>query len=351
MSGSVAGRDLAVDHQHMLMHTRELWEDFRGQRIFITGGTGFFGAWLLESFSSANETLRLKAKAVVLTRNVLSFRKRAPHLVAKEEIEFVQGDVKNFAFPPGEFAYVIHAATENAALAKPLAPERHFARNLAGTQRILRFSQECGAQKFLFTSSGAIYGTQPTEISHLPEAYSGAPSLLDSGSAYAQSKRASEFLCAAHHKTHGIDTTIARCFAFSGPHLALDQNYAIGNFVGNALRGEPVTINGDGTPVRSYLYGADLGIWIWTILARGQGGQAYNVGSDVAVSIEALARLVAEVVNPLADVVVKKKDPTKLPDRYVPAIDRARMELGLEPRINLREGIRRMAEWYRLNRL
>jgi dTDP-glucose 4,6-dehydratase len=215
---------------------------------------------------------------------------------------------------------------------------------------VLRFSKECGARKFLYTSSGAFYGTQPPEISHLPETYSGAPSPLDPRSAYAQSKRASEFLCAAHQTTERIDITIARCFAFVGPHLALDMNYAVGNFVGDALRGGPITVTGDGTALRSYLYGADLAVWIWTILARGEGGQAYNVGSDVEITIGALARLVADVVNPKAEVVIsQKKDPAKPPHRYVPSIERARSEFGLEPWINLREGIRRMAEWYRLN--
>ena len=352
MSGSVAGVGLAADREHMLTHTRELWEDFRGQRLFITGGTGFFGAWLLESFAFANETLELGAKAVVLTSDAAAFQKRAPHFSMNKGVEFLQGDMKTFAFPPGEFAHIIHAATEHDSLVRPLDPTLHFDGNLEGTKRILRFSKECGARGILFTSSGGVYGTQPPEISHLPETYAGAPSTLDCRSAYAQSKRASEFLCAAHQKTHGIATTIARCFAFVGPHLALNLNFAIGNLVADALRGGPITITGDGTPLRSYLYGADLAIWLWTILVRGESGQAYNVGSDAALTIEELARLVADVVNPKAEVVIlQKKDPAKLPHRYVPSISRARSELGLEPWIDLREGIRRMAEWYRLHGL
>src|SRR5215471_10451273 len=99
---------LASDLDHVLKQTAGVWEELRGQRIFITGGTGFFGCWLLESFAWANEKLKLNASAVVLTRNLDAFRKKAPHLAAHPAIQFHPGDVLTFGFPSGRFSHVIH---------------------------------------------------------------------------------------------------------------------------------------------------------------------------------------------------------------------------------------------------
>jgi nucleoside-diphosphate-sugar epimerase len=334
---------LAADLDHILTHTDGLWDELRGQHIFITGGTGFFGCWLLESFAWANDKLGLDASALVLTRNLDAFRKKAPHLASHPAIRFHSGDCKSFEFPTDKFSYVIHAATE----AGTSNPVTLFQADLQGTRRILDFSTACGARKLLFTSSGAIYGKQPSELTHIPEDYPGAPSPVDLSTAYGHSKRISEFLCVAHAQQHGLQATIGRCFAFVGPHLPLDANYAIGNFTRDALRGGVIQIKADGTPYRSYLYAADLAIWLWTLLFRGQSGKAYNVGSDAHLTIAELAHLVAEVVNPNAEVVIAQQpNPHNPTSRYVPSIRRARTELGLEAWVDVRTGICRMAEWY-----
>src|ERR1700685_3318766 len=104
---------LAADLDHVVEHIRPLSEDLRGARIFITGGTGFFGCWLLETFAWANQRLGLDAQVLVLTRNVEAFRKKAPHLAGRPDIQFQRGDVRDFVFPEGRFSHVIHAATES----------------------------------------------------------------------------------------------------------------------------------------------------------------------------------------------------------------------------------------------
>src|SRR5580658_3413790 len=108
----MSGNPLAADLDHVLNHTAGLWDDLRGQRLFMTGGTGFFGCWLLESFAWANERLALGAEAWVLTRNVEAFARTAPHLARRPDIRFHPGDVREFAFPAGSFSHVIHAVNE-----------------------------------------------------------------------------------------------------------------------------------------------------------------------------------------------------------------------------------------------
>ena len=334
------------DLDHILDHTSHLWEEVQGQNIFVTGGTGFFGGWLLESFAWANDQLHLGAKATVLSRNPVTFAARAPHLANHPAIRLLQGDVRTFEFPAGEFPFVIHAATEASAKLNQENPLLMFETVVDGTRRTLEFARTHGTRRFLLTSSGAVYGKQPPGMTHISEDYLGAPDPMDPDAAYGEGKRAAEILCRLYADQFGVEAKIARCFAFVGPHLPLDAHYAIGNFIRDALRGGPIRVNGDGSPLRSYLYAADLAIWLWTILFEGQPCRPYNVGSDRSINIADLARLVGRMVNPDIQVAIARKADASLPpQRYVPSVERARNELELESRIPLEEATRRTARW------
>jgi dTDP-glucose 4,6-dehydratase len=341
------GNLLEQDLEHVLTETRDLWGDLRGNRIFITGGTGFFGCWLLESFVWANERLNLGASAVVLTRNPAAFERKAPHLAAHPSVRLQTGDIRSFDFPDGRFRFVIHAATEVQAQDGPEAPLETMDTIVAGTRRTLDFARHCGAAKLLFTSSGAVYGEQPPEIAHVPETYAGGPDAVDVASVYAESKRLAELLCGIYAASYGIGCKIARCFAFAGPYLPVDGHFAFGNFVRDALRGNALRVNGDGTPYRSYLYAADLAVWLWTILFQGENCRPYNVGSERDVNIAELANLVARTLNPGIRVEIAREPvPGRLPRRYVPSTQRAQAELGLREHTNLNEAILRTARWH-----
>jgi nucleoside-diphosphate-sugar epimerase len=334
---------LASDLNHILSHTEDLWEELRGQRIFITGGTGFFGAWLLESFAWANDHLNLGASLVVLTRDIEAFQKKTPHLANDHAIGFHIGDIRNFAFPEGEFSHIMHAAATSAvATFNKVDPLVTFNIIVEGTRHILDFAAQCHAKKFLLTSSGTVYGRQPSGLTHISEDYCGAPDPADAKSFLGESKRAAEILCALYSRKYGIETKIARCFSFVGPYLPLDIHYAIGNFMRDGLNGGPIRVDGDGTPYRSYLYAADLAIWLWTILFKGESCHPYNVGSEEGVTIAELAHAVAESFQETIEVsIAKSPDPDKPPERYVPSTKRAREECGLHQIIDLKEGIRR----------
>ena len=336
------------DLDHVLEHTRVLWDEMRGQRLFITGGTGFFGRWLLESLLWANDRLSLGLSALVLSRNPDAFRERAPLVAGHPAIQFHPGDVRSFAFPNGTFSHVIHAATESSAKLNAEDPLTMFDTIVEGTRRTLEFARHCGAGKFLLTSSGAVYGRQPPVMTHIPEDYPGAPDLADSRSAYGEGKRAAETLCSLFSKQHGLETKIARCFAFVGPHLPLDIHFAIGNFIRDGLKGGPIVVQGDGTPHRSYLYAADLAIWLLTILVRGQNNRIFNVGSEESVSISEVAHMVAANFGSEVAVIVRGKlDPSKAPERYVPSTARANRELELIARISLPAAIARTVAFHR----
>jgi dTDP-glucose 4,6-dehydratase len=344
---------LSDDLERIAAATQGLWEEMRGQRLFITGGTGFFGCWLVESFCHVNRALGLGAQATVLSRSPEKFRAKCPHLTGDPAITLHAGDVRDFEFPEGEFKYVIHAATEASAKQAAEEPLEMLTTMLDGTQRTLEFAAQCGARKILLTSSGAVYGRQPAGMTHVPESYAGAPDPLDRASVYAEGKRASELMCALHQETaqaKGADfeVKIARCWAFCGPHLPLDAHFAIGNFIGYILAGRPIAIAGDGTPRRSYLYAADLAVWLWTILFRAPALMPINVGSGHDVSIRELAEMVAKTLAPGTEIRVAKQAVVGAePARYVPSVERAEALLGLRETVGLEEAIRRTFAWYK----
>jgi nucleoside-diphosphate-sugar epimerase len=338
----VASQDLA----YILKKTEPLWQELRGHRIFITGGTGFFGCWLLESFLAANNAFHLQAQAVVLTRSPGQFRLHCPHLANNSSIELIKGDVRDFVFPTGEFPFVIHAATESVPKPTGTEPEEMLSTIVDGTRRCLEFAESHGTKKFLLTSSGTIYGPQPSGMTHIAEDYRGAPDTSNPNSVYGEGKRMAELLCALAAKRSRMECKIARCFAFVGPHLPLDAHFAIGNFIRDAMRGGPIQIQGDGTPMRSYLYAADLAIWLWTLLFQAPSSRPFNVGSDHDLSIREIAETVASVVRPgLAIHIAQKATPGATVQRYVPSVKAAKKELHLAESVSLEDAIRRTAKW------
>jgi dTDP-glucose 4,6-dehydratase len=336
-----------VDLELILANTRDFWPEMRGQSIFITGGTGFFGCWLVESFAYVNRIAGLNAHATILTRDPAAFARKCPHLASDQAITLHSGDVRSFNYPDGEFKYVIHAATESGGRQPAEGPVETLATILRGTERVLEFAGSHGTRKLLLTSSGAVYGSQPPAITHLPEDYTGAPNPLISSSAYSEGKRAAELMCAVCGSAKGIECKIARCFAFVGPHLPLDAHFAIGNFIRDAMRGDVIHVNGDGTPKRSYMYAADLAIWLWTILFRAPAMEAYNVGSDQAISILELANTVAATLCSPAKVLVAQEAVPGAPVmQYVPSTWNAEQQLDLKRNVSLEDAVRRTAAWH-----
>jgi dTDP-glucose 4,6-dehydratase len=337
----------AADLDDVVRAVGPLWEDLRGGRFFITGGTGFVGSWLLESFVRAHDALGLGARAVVLTRDTAAFRRRMPHLAAHPALEFLAGDVRSFVFPEGSFTHVLHAASPlpGARTGAEAAETRDVI--IGGTCRAIELAVARGVRRVLFVSSGAVYGRQPSALARVPEDYAGEPGADDIRPGYGVGKRAAERACRAAGEAGGMAVTIARGFAFAGPLLPLDGSFALGNFLRDAVAGRTIVVNGDGTPARSYLYAADMAAWLWAILCAGRPGEAYNVGSEEELSIAELARLVAQEAGGRGVEVRGAPSPGRPAERYVPSTRKARAELGLEARVSLPEAVRRSARWLR----
>jgi nucleoside-diphosphate-sugar epimerase len=338
---------LEKDIDHIISHLDNIFGNLMGKRIFITGGTGFFGKWILETLAKANEDLRLNLDVLILTRNINAFRLNFKHLCDNKIFEFLEGDVNNFEYPEGKFDFVIHAATDSDSELYRTKPLLMFDTILNGTRNILDFAVKSEAKYMLYISSGAVYGKQPPELSHISEEYLGSPQLNDINSAYSEGKRAAEMLCALYSSRYGFSVKIARCFAFTGPYLLLDKHFAIGNFMNDFLKHKPIIIKSDGTAVRSYLYSADLIIWLLTILVKGLNCRPYNVGSEFEISIQNLAEMISAISDkPLEVRILANKDRITIPERYVPSTRRARKELGLSQTIDINDSISRTLNFH-----
>lgn len=316
-----------------------LWNQFKDKRIFISGGTGFIGKWLLGSLLHADEKLGLNCQIMILSRQPFEFIKNNPCLEKYSNIDFCSGDIKDFDYPQNLFDYIVHAATD---VSHPDSSLNTFDTCVQGTRRILDFAKQCKAQKFLLVSSGAVYG-QLTGLKLISESDNGIIDILDPHTAYAQGKRASEWL-ASNYSSSQLNIKIARCFAFIGPHLPIDSHFAVGNFIRNVLNNEDITIVGDGSPYRSYMYASDMVIWLWTILLKGDNMKAYNIGDSESVSIKELAQRIGSMTHTKVLLLGKKFD-SLAPNSYVPNVEKAKKELKLSNTIQLNESIKKYLSW------
>jgi len=328
-----------------------IWESFRNKSLVITGGTGFFGKWLLYTLARANDELNLNIQVSVLSRNPKKFISEHPYLGMQSRWVFFPGDIQTFSLPSDvQYDWCIHGAASASAKLNSESPLTMFNEVLLGTERCLEESKRANIKRFLFLSSGAVYGKQPENIVHVEENFLGGPDVLKSGNAYGEAKRAAEFLVNEVSRQTGMETIIARAFAFVGPFLPLDTHFAIGNFILSCLKNEPIHIRGDGTPLRSYLYASDLSGWLLTLMALGTNQNAYNVGSDQELSIGELADCVSEVaqrmLNRKIEVIVSgKPQPGKPREIYCPSTRKIKKEFNLKETVGLSEAIERTLGW------
>ena len=319
------------------------WPKLAGKRIFVTGGTGFIGRWMLEALRDADLRLGLGVAVTVLTRSPAAFAAKCPHLAGHPGFRFVAGDVLTLQPDGARYDHVIHAATDASAELNFNNPLKMFDTIVAGTRTALDFARSASAGRVLFLSSGAVYGAQPADILHIPEDSTNAPDPTEPKNTYAEGKRAAEMLCAIYGKQFGLDVVGARIFALLGPLLSLDIHFAAGNFIRDAMQGSVIRVIGAGTAVRSYLYVADLAVWLWAMLLRAAPGSVYNVGSEDGVSIAALAHRTAFLLGGPGAEVLGAPDPGWNPGRYVPSTARIRNDLGVAQTIGLDDAIRRTA--------
>lgn len=332
---------LKTEFQQAATYAKKSIDLLSNKTLFISGATGFFGKWLLGTIVWANKNFNSNIKLIALSRNPKKFKDQFPEL--SENIVFIEGNIKSFTFPEEKLDYIIHAATEASAKLNNERPEVMYEDIVSGMETILKLANKNKVEGILHTSSGAIYGKQPPDLSNIPESYQ---DYVDpSYNAYAEGKRAAERLANTVASKNNLRVVHARCFAFGGAFLPLDTHFAIGNFIQNCLKGENIKILGDGSPFRSYMYSADLIVWLLKLLVHGRSGESYNVGSPEAISIKELAEEVVSFFPELEVEIAKERDPSIKPSRYVPCVKKAQNEFELKLHYKVNQIVEKMIKF------
>ena len=345
-------KPLPLEDLKDILHWVGDWSVLQGARIFITGGTGFFGTWILSALLHADRALDLQIRVTVLSRNPEAFAIRHPELANSPSVKFLRGDVTGGPIPVGSCDFVMHLATTAASETFHGEDQLKKLETLYfGTKNVLDFAVDSGAKRVLFTSSGVVYGPIDQFPEGVPETYLGGPNLSRTDSALGEGKRVAEYLCAYYGEKYGLNYAIARCFSFVGPLLPLDLHYAIGNFIFNAIHHQDIQIRGDGTPMRSYMYIADAMAWLLRLLLSDKAGEAYNIGASKSIAVTDLAYKVQELLAPTSQVRImgatEQLQGNFQRSVYHPCVQRSKEALNVHEWTPLESAIKRTAAYYR----
>ena len=307
------------------------FSELKNKSVFITGATGLFGLWLLEFLLFLNKKYDFNISITILTRSYNNFISKYPKF-KDYNINYIENDVVNFKLNKRYdfFFDLVWAKLKN--------NEYTYDTMISGIKNVINICRDIEVEKLLFISSGSVYGKQPSNILKITEDTKGIP-IND----YAKAKKYSEELLLDSK----INIGIARGFSFVGAYMKLDY-FAMANFIDSVINNRDIIINGDGSPIRSYLYMADAIYWLLTILLKSKNKSIYNVGGG-GISIYDLAKKVAKQNNNYTGEikVLGKTNIGVAPERYVPDISKIIKELGVKENYTLEAAIKRTIEYYK----
>jgi dTDP-glucose 4,6-dehydratase len=312
-------------------------------RILITGGAGFIGSHL-------SDRLLADGHSVIAMDNLITGSTRnIQHLAGRDDFTFIKHNVSNYIYIDGPVDAVLHFASpaspsQTAATSYLQLPIQTLKVGALGTHNALGVAKAKGA-RFLLASTSEVYG-DPLEHPQ-KESYWGHVDPVGPRSVYDEAKRFAEAITMAYHRTHGVDTRIVRIFNTYGPRMQLDDGRVVPNFVGQAIRGEPLTVYGDGSQTRSFCYVADLVDGIVRLLHSGEH-LPVNIGNPREVTIREFAEVINTITgNPAGLVVVPGGRTQGDPQRRQPDISKARRVLDWSPSTPIEDGLRRTIAYFR----
>ena len=297
--------DLSGDIDLLIDRSRLDLDKIAGKKILVTGGTGFFGIWLVLALIEIKKRVKGDLEIYLISRDPAAFLARHAQHVIEGSVTFLAGDIKTINIRRDiAVTHVFHMATTSAA--ETFGNEKSINKLdvlYQGTRNILEQLPDT-TEAVLFTSSGVVYGDVSTAA--ISENHLGSFDSIDPNSGLGIGKLSAEHLIGGYAREKGYKFSIARCFSFAGPYLPLDLHYAFGNFVRQSLRGEDIIIKGDGQDRRSYLYIGDAIAWLLRLIFEPRDS-IFNVGSDEAVTIKELAEKINMLANGRGSILIEDK--------------------------------------------
>ena len=304
-------------------------------RVLITGGAGFLGSHLCDY-------LLAKGHQVIALDNLITGKVvNIAHLAGNEHFRFIKQDVTEYLYLKGKIDYILHFASPASPVDYQKYPIQTLKVGSLGTHKALGLAREKKA-KFLLASTSEVYGDP--RVTPQKEDYWGNVNSLGPRGMYDESKRFAEALTMAYHRYHKIDTRIARIFNSYGPRMRKDDGRVVPTFVNQALKGQPLTVFGDGSQTRSFCYVSDLVEGIYKLMVS-EINEPVNLGSPDEMSILDFARSVLEITRSQSKVTYKPL-PENDPRVRRPDISRAKKYLKWQPKVELREGLKKTLAWF-----
>lgn len=307
-------------------------------RVLITGGAGFLGSHLCDRFlAEGHSVIAMDNLITGSTRNI-------EHLAGNENFLFIKQDVTNYIYVEGPLDAVLHFASPASPIDYLTYPIQTLKVGSLGTHKALGLAYQKGAC-FLQASTSEVYGDPA--VHPQPESYWGNVDPVGPRGVYDEAKRFAEAMTMAYQRFHGVNTRIVRIFNTYGPRMRLDDGRVVPNFVAQALRGEPLTVYGDGQQTRSFCYVSDLIEGIYRLMLSDEK-EPVNIGNPQELSILQFAELINELTGNTAGVIYQEGKRIKGdPQTRKPDINKARRVLGWEPTIDIRDGLMMTIEYFR----
>ena len=306
-------------------------------RGLITGGAGFLGSHLSDRFLAEGHTVIAMDNLITGTTDNIA------HLIGHERFSFVKHDVTNYIYVDGPLDAILHFASPASPIDYLELPIQTLKVGALGTHKALGLAKAKQA-RFLLASTSEVYGDP--QVHPQPESYYGHVNPVGPRGVYDEAKRFAEAITMAYHTYHAVQTRIVRIFNTYGPRMRLRDGRVVPNFVAQALRGEPLTLYGDGMQTRSFQYVDDLVEGIYRLLHSDETDPV-NIGNPGEFTIKEFATVINELTGNQAGLVTKDLRTKDDPQVRQPDITRAKAILGWEPRVTIREGLERTIPWFR----
>lgn len=319
----------------------------RRSNLVVIGGTGFIGSWIAETVAVLNDEYKFDITLTLISRSTEQFVSRLPHLANRPDVKLIKSDVRQLGQFPMDADWVIHAAANPDVRTHASNPLDTASVIVDGTMSVMRTAERLGSLKrLLYMSSGLVNVTQTVSSDALSEVALGAPT-PDASFMYPNAKRFAETICSAARVQSRVPVLIARPFSFIGPYQSLETPWAQTTFLSDALRNRPIRVLGDGQVVRSYLYGSDAAYWLLKILTTGQNGDVVNVGSSEGVSLQSLAKIVADSFKIKPDILLNTSPRNAgRSGHLLPDTTHALNQYGLSVITPLQEAVKLTAKWH-----
>jgi nucleoside-diphosphate-sugar epimerase len=326
------------DIAEIMNELSELWKDFKDRKILILGGTGFIGTWIVNCLQEADAQYFLNLEIIIVTRSPANALRRNPGLRSKNvkllELDLIEKPFTNFKL---SFDFFIHAATDSTF--SYATSKSHPQSSVHGALLILKALNTSSYVRGVHLSSGAVYPKQFSAADGQLETESFAS--FENLSNYGQAKHKTEIIFRDSFSNHIFEVSNPRLFTFYGPGIPLNKHFAIGNFLMNSLKKEPIVVNGNPDTVRSYMHPIDLVVWIIKLLLK-PSIFTLNFGSDVPITMASLANIINEITGNQGIKFNGNSEPVSI---YFPSTTKAREHLKVKQTIKFEEGIERWIGW------